>query len=119
MRRDQDNSSNNLKFSFFHTPSIKIICNYSQSQVKSVVNLFGGKPLGIFEKSSNTVADQLTTWDMLHKKEMKLAVTHPPTNYFGEIKILRLKLTLIYFFSHRENDHVDGARQSLEIPHQQ
>lgn len=58
---------------------------FDQSQVKSVVNLFGGKPLNIFD-SASTAEDQLKTWDMLHKKEMRLAVTHPPSNYFGELK---------------------------------
>lgn len=53
--------------------------------MKSVVNLYGGTPLGIFEKAS-TSEDHLKTWSSLAKKEMKLAVTHPPTNYFGEIK---------------------------------
>lgn len=57
---------------------------FDQSQVKSVVNLFGATPLGIFDKAS-TAEDSLKTWDMLNKKELKLAVTHPPSNYFGKL----------------------------------
>lgn len=51
--------------------------------MKGVVDLFGGQPLGIFDKAS-TAEDTLKTWDMLNKKELKLAVTHPPSNYFGK-----------------------------------
>lgn len=53
--------------------------------MSGVVNLFGSEPLGIFEKASDR-ADALETWAKLQQRELKLAVTHPPSNYFGEIK---------------------------------
>jgi len=42
--------------------------------------------MNIFTKASD-VEDPLTTWSQLSKREMKLAVTHPPNNYFGEISM--------------------------------
>lgn len=54
-----------------------------RSQKQTIVNLFGGKPLNIFTEKSN-VPDSLDTWSKLEKRELKLAVTHPPRNYFGK-----------------------------------
>ena len=54
-----------------------------RTQKQTIVNLFGGKPLNIFTETS-AVPDQLDTWSQLEKREMKLAVTHPPRNYFGK-----------------------------------
>lgn len=47
-------------------------------------NIFGGTPLGIFEKPSNA-SDPCEMWSFLEKKELKLAVTHPPKNYFEKM----------------------------------
>lgn len=55
------------------------------SEQKIVVNLFGNKSLNIFDKASDTV-DPLKTWSSLEKRELKLAVTHPPRNYFGKCR---------------------------------
>ena len=49
-----------------------------------VVNLFGKKPLGLFTKASDG-KDPLETWSKLEQREMKLAITHPPSNYFGKL----------------------------------
>lgn len=48
------------------------------------VNLFGGQPLNIFTKA-NDQPDICETWARLEKREMKLAVTHPPRNYFEKM----------------------------------
>lgn len=57
-----------------------------QAPFSGSVNLFGGEPLGIFEKASDA-KDPLDTWSKLHQRELKLAVTHPPANYFGELLV--------------------------------
>jgi len=52
------------------------------------IDLFGSKPLGIFtgsDKLNLKESPQLPTWQKLHEKELKLAVTHPPENYFQEM----------------------------------
>lgn len=50
------------------------------------IDLFGSEPLGIFtdQKNSNE-GPKNKTWDKLYQKELKLAVTHPPSNYFQEM----------------------------------
>ncbi|XP_066250042.1 small ribosomal subunit protein mS31 [Euwallacea similis] len=48
--------------------------------------LFFGESLGIFNDSEELKeSPQLPTWQKLHEKELKLAVTHPPSNYFQEM----------------------------------
>ncbi|XP_022915909.1 small ribosomal subunit protein mS31 [Onthophagus taurus] len=50
------------------------------------INLFGSKPLGIFQTTEKYEESQpLKTWQFLHERELKLAVTHPPSNYFQEM----------------------------------
>lgn len=81
-RRQKDQSrAENVRRSIEGKPRFQR--RFDQSQVKSVVDLFGGTPLNIFDAAS-TAEDPLKTWDMLHKKELRLAVTHPPSNYFGK-----------------------------------
>lgn len=55
------------------------------------IDLFSTEPLGIFtaqskeskiEKSTEPV---LKTWNFLEERELRLAVTHPPENYFQEM----------------------------------
>jgi small subunit ribosomal protein S31 len=53
-----------------------------RTEQKVIVNLFDAKPLNIFQSASN-VDDPLETWSRLEKRELRLAVTHPPRNYFG------------------------------------
>lgn len=50
------------------------------------VNLFGDR-LGIFKnpESLRDSPDILETWDHLYKRELKLAVVHPPANYFEKM----------------------------------
>lgn len=56
------------------------------------IDIFGAKPLGIFTKIETEGTAQegppvsyLKTWDTLLKKDLKLAVTHPPANGFEEM----------------------------------
>jgi len=53
------------------------------------IDIFGAKPLGIFTKESiaslKAPISYLKTWDALEAKDLKLAVTHPPTNGFDEM----------------------------------
>lgn len=93
--------------------------NFRMAPMSGVVNLFGSESLGIFEKASDR-SDALETWAKLQQRELKLAVTHPPSNYFGKIKLhdnLSLYKQLTNYF--RENDSMDGARKAVEIPDRQ
>lgn len=57
-----------------------------QSAPEQIADLFGSEPLGIFTNPANLkISSQLSMWQKLHDKELKLAVTHPPANYFQEI----------------------------------
>lgn len=55
------------------------------------IDLFGAEPLGIFtpKLSERTSEDRETpvfkTWNRLKQRELRLAVTHPPTNIFEEM----------------------------------
>ncbi|XP_037933780.1 28S ribosomal protein S31, mitochondrial [Teleopsis dalmanni] len=53
------------------------------------VNLYGGKPLGIFQNTSQLreSPDVLNTWSHLYHNDLKLQVTHPPANYFEKIAL--------------------------------
>ncbi|XP_069698084.1 small ribosomal subunit protein mS31 isoform X2 [Periplaneta americana] len=57
----------------------------------SKVDLFGGEPLGIFtvpELGTHAIdgdKEQLSTWNRLEARELRLAVTHPPANIFEEM----------------------------------
>ncbi|KAJ6648575.1 28S ribosomal protein S31, mitochondrial [Pseudolycoriella hygida] len=59
----------------------------SKPSVRMNVDLFGGKPLGIFTNAGDLQdsPDTLSTWNHLQNKELKLAVTHPPRNYFEKM----------------------------------
>jgi len=63
-----------------------------EQQTKSArgsADLFGGKPLGIFINANELKdsPDTLSTWNYLHQRELKLAVTHPPRNYFEKMAL--------------------------------
>lgn len=50
------------------------------------IDLFGGDSLDIFKDPSKLRdSPQLKTWQKLHQRELKLAITHPPQNYFQEM----------------------------------
>lgn len=49
--------------------------------------MFGSEPLGIFS-SSDVQPENVNinrTWQRLHQKELQLAITHPPANYFQQM----------------------------------
>jgi small subunit ribosomal protein S31 len=50
------------------------------------VNLFGSQPLNIFAKA-NDKPDICATWANLQARELKLAITHPPRNYFEKMAL--------------------------------
>lgn len=48
--------------------------------------MFGKDGLGIFSDSSEfTEGEPNKTWQRLYKRDMRLAVTHPPANYFQQM----------------------------------
>lgn len=56
------------------------------------IDLFGADPLGIFTRDgaitstvTNDCPKTLSTWDMLLQRDLRLAVTHPPSNYFQQM----------------------------------
>ncbi|XP_050067327.1 28S ribosomal protein S31, mitochondrial [Anopheles maculipalpis] len=53
------------------------------------VKLFDEEPLGIFTDlaSLKESPDKLHTWQKLHERELRLAVTHPPANYFQKMAL--------------------------------
>lgn len=53
------------------------------------VKLFDGEPLGIFTDPAllQESPDMLKTWSTLQNRELRLAVTHPPANYFQKMAL--------------------------------
>lgn len=50
------------------------------------LDLFGGDPLNIFSKlETKTENLALKTWEQLQNRELRLAVTHPPSNYYQQM----------------------------------
>lgn len=50
------------------------------------VNLFGDKGLNLFNVSEfKDMPSFCPTWDYLENRQLKLAVTHPPANYFEQM----------------------------------
>lgn len=64
------------------------------------IDLFGSEPLGIFTNKTMKYKENVTelkTWELLHQRELELAITHPPANYFQEM-ILWTKQGKIWTF---------------------
>lgn len=57
------------------------------AKMLSKVDLFGAEPLGIFTPTDAKPTEFLETWDYLEKRELRLAVTHPPSNYFEKMAL--------------------------------
>lgn len=57
------------------------------AKMMSKVDLFGAEPLGIFAKTNATPTEFLETWNYLEKRELRLAITHPPSNYFEKMAL--------------------------------
>lgn len=53
------------------------------------VKLFEGESLNIFTDTASLKEspDMLPTWKKLHERELRLAVTHPPANYFQKMAL--------------------------------
>ncbi|CAK1540275.1 unnamed protein product [Leptosia nina] len=57
----------------------------STSQPVSV-NIFGGEPLGIFKPGTQTnYGTKLDVWEQLNQRELTLATSQPPANYFEKM----------------------------------
>jgi len=59
-----------------------------QKEQSDKIDLFGAKPLGIFDVNTIKQTEQkelLATWDMLRKRELSLKASHPPRNGFEEM----------------------------------
>lgn len=55
----------------------------------STTNLFNSEPLNIFKESLSTseYEDNLKMWQFQKHRELKLTITHPPSNYFEKLMI--------------------------------
>ncbi|XP_063706231.1 small ribosomal subunit protein mS31 [Culicoides brevitarsis] len=51
------------------------------------IDLFGAQPLDIFTETKATPKEFLETWDSLEKRELRLSITHPPSNYFEKMAL--------------------------------
>lgn len=49
------------------------------------MDLFRSEPLGLFKKDLKDEGIANNKWRALHEKELQLAVTHPPSNYFHQM----------------------------------
>ncbi|KAJ0182315.1 hypothetical protein K1T71_001684 [Dendrolimus kikuchii] len=49
------------------------------------VNIFSGEPLGIFKAREPNYGTTLDVWDSLKEREVTLATTQPPANYFQKM----------------------------------
>ncbi|XP_064210778.1 small ribosomal subunit protein mS31 [Tribolium castaneum] len=51
------------------------------------IDLFGAESLGIFTDKASYVSEGVEnkTWNELYQRDLKLAVTHPPSNYFQQM----------------------------------
>lgn len=50
--------------------------------------MFNSEPLGIFTADKDLLKDEgevNETWKNLYERELRLAVTHPPSNYFQQM----------------------------------
>ncbi|CAG9796363.1 unnamed protein product [Diatraea saccharalis] len=49
------------------------------------INLFDGEPLGIFKSKAPNYGTKLDTWESLKERELTLATSQPPANYFQKM----------------------------------
>ncbi|XP_058117286.1 small ribosomal subunit protein mS31 [Anopheles ziemanni] len=78
------------------------------------VKLFNEEPLGIFTDlaSLKDTPDKLSTWQKLNDRELRLAVTHPPANYFQKMAIWTEQGKLWKFPINNEQ----GREQEAQVP---
>ncbi|KAK9506993.1 hypothetical protein O3M35_008830 [Rhynocoris fuscipes] len=68
------------KYTKRFTPSIS-------DDAKTQQYLFDAKPLGIFNKELLKDENTLDTWDHCNAREIRLSITHPPTNIYEQMII--------------------------------
>uniref|UniRef100_A0A182PCA0 Small ribosomal subunit protein mS31 n=1 Tax=Anopheles epiroticus TaxID=199890 RepID=A0A182PCA0_9DIPT len=75
------------------------------------VKLFGEEPLGIFTDLTalKESPDKLPTWQKLNERELRLAVTHPPANYFQKMALWTEQGKLWKFPINNEQGREDEA----------
>ncbi|XP_039756707.1 28S ribosomal protein S31, mitochondrial isoform X2 [Pararge aegeria] len=56
----------------------------SMSQANTI-NIFTGEPLGIFEAKEPNYGTRLDLWEKLNQRELMLATSQPPANYFQKM----------------------------------
>ncbi|CAG7816315.1 unnamed protein product, partial [Allacma fusca] len=83
------------------------------------VDLFGARPLGIFErvhKPKQPVEQEssLKTWDYLYQKQLKMLVTHPPANGFEEMILWTEQKKLWHFPIDNEQGLTEEAKYTFE-----
>jgi small subunit ribosomal protein S31 len=83
------------------------------------VDLFGGRPLGIFDPVDSTKqptegTSLLKTWDSLYQKELKMLVTNPPANGFEEMILWTEQKKLWRFPIDNEQGLTEEAKYSFE-----
>ncbi|XP_045490821.1 28S ribosomal protein S31, mitochondrial [Colias croceus] len=49
------------------------------------INIFSGEPLGIFTSSEVNYGTKLDVWEHLNQRELTLATSQPPSNYFEKM----------------------------------
>ncbi|XP_073957328.1 mitochondrial ribosomal protein S31 [Choristoneura fumiferana] len=53
----------------------------------TAVNIFGSEPLGIFKAQESNYGTKLEVWESLKQREVMLATSQQPTNYFQKMAI--------------------------------
>ncbi|KAJ8735815.1 hypothetical protein PYW07_007435 [Mythimna separata] len=53
----------------------------------TTVNIFSGEPLGIFRAKESNHGTKLEVWESLQQRELTLATSQPPVNYFQKMAL--------------------------------
>ncbi|KAJ8736082.1 hypothetical protein PYW08_006738 [Mythimna loreyi] len=53
----------------------------------TTVNIFSGEPLGIFRPKESNYGTKLDVWENLQQRELTLATSQPPVNYFQKMAL--------------------------------
>lgn len=67
---------------------IFLCSNYFSLTSGESIDIFGEEPFGIFQhqtEKSEAPATELTTWNYLLERDLRLVVTHPPANIFEQL----------------------------------
>ncbi|KAM3967515.1 mitochondrial ribosomal protein S31 [Aphomia sociella] len=78
-------SAQNTRFSQRkEKPTFSQTSKRSLPQINSI-DIFSGEPLGIFKARENNFGTKLDVWEKLKERELMLATTQPPANYFQKM----------------------------------